>query len=96
MPRSWSESDTADRPPATNGLRSWYDHLRRKPSLLSSSLLSSSPSSSVSSGSYSKLSSSPDQDSREPEVDRVRDCEEKIVYRDEGAFGDFCFNLIGR
>ena len=94
MPRSWSESDSGVRPPATNGLSSWYDHLRRKPSLLSSSLLSSSPSSSVSSCSYSKLSSSPDQDSLESEA--CRDCEEEIVYQDERSIFDFLTEWISR
>ena len=96
MPRSWSESDSGDKPPATNGLSSWYDHLRRKPSLLSSSLLSSSPSFSVSSSSDSKLSSSPDPDSGEPEISRVGDCEEKIVYREETAIFGFLTEWISR
>ena len=79
MPRSWSESGQWS-------LSSWYDHLRRKPSLLSSSLLSSSPSSSVSSCSYSK-SSSPDQDSWESEVCRDSE-EEEIVHREERSIFD--------
>ena len=88
MPRSWSQF-AGDMPrsqsdsPATNGLSEWYDALRRKPSLLSSSL-STSPSSSVTS-SCSRMSLSSDPDSEDVEVDNyeVPEAEPCVVHTGE-------------